>query len=63
MAEQYKPMTQNIKLRNNIAKWKTEQARLRRTWIDYDLKIQNAYYQLEGGRQVAKCSRESLKCD
>jgi hypothetical protein len=46
MAEQYKPMTQSIKLRNNIANWKTEQARLRRAWLDYDVKIANAKMQI-----------------
>jgi hypothetical protein len=43
----YKPMTQSIVLRNNIAKWRSRQVQLRKEWLDYDVKIENAYLKLK----------------
>jgi hypothetical protein len=47
MAEQYKPMTTKNALNSKIRYWRTRQVQLRKAWLDYDVKIENAYQQLK----------------
>jgi len=44
---EYKPMTTKNALNSKIRVWKSRQQQLRRAWIDYDLKIANAYMRLQ----------------
>jgi len=42
----YQPMTESIRLRNNISNWKSRQSALRRMYLDLDIKIQYAQHKL-----------------